>query len=149
MVAGRRGQPRGRQALPSWSPRNHADGLIHATRSAIKDNGDKVPGDDRLRRRRHHELESAIKGDDKGQIEAKAKALEEAAYFRLAAGRGRQQAGGDAGRSGAAGGNDDVGRCRVHRGQATTTTRPDRGSDRNATAGQWSARRREGKLEYE
>ena len=46
--------------------RNHADGLIHATRSAIKDNGDKVPGD--LIGRAEGaiaELESAIKGDDK------------------------------------------------------------------------------------
>ncbi len=75
--------------------RNHADGLIHATRSAIKDNGDKVPGD--LIGRAEGaiaELESAIKGDDKGQIDAKAKALEEAgqALFAAVAAAGQQQA---------------------------------------------------------
>ena len=74
--------------------RNHADGLIHATRSAIKDNGDKVPGD--LIGRAEGaiaELESAIKGDDKVQIDAKAKALEEAgqALFAAVAAAGQQQ----------------------------------------------------------
>ena len=90
--------------------RNQADGLIHATRSAIKDNGDKVPGDVIGRAEGAiAELESAIKGDDKGQIEAKAKALEEAgqALFAAVAAAG-QQAGGDAGAGPAAGGNDDV-----------------------------------------
>ncbi|MFS8137423.1 MAG: Hsp70 family protein, partial [Thermomonas sp.] len=82
--------------------RNHADGLIHATRSAIKDNGDKVPGD--LIGRAEGaiaELESAIKGDDKVQIEAKAKALEEAgqAVFAAVSAAGQQapEGGGDAG----------------------------------------------------
>ena len=76
--------------------RNQADGLIHATRSAIKDNGDKVPGDVIGRAEGAiAELESAIKGDDKGQIEAKAKALEEAgqALFAAAAAAGQQGAG--------------------------------------------------------
>ena len=73
--------------------RNHADGLIHATRTAIKDNGDKVPGD--LIGRAEGaiaELESAIKGDDKVQIEAKAKALEEAgqAVFAAVSAAGQQ-----------------------------------------------------------
>ena len=82
--------------------RNHADGLIHSTRSAIKDNGDKVPGD--LIGRAEGaiaELESAIKGDDKVQIEAKAKALEEAgqAVFAAVSAAGQQppEGGGDAG----------------------------------------------------
>jgi molecular chaperone DnaK len=90
--------------------RNHADGLIHATRSAIKDNGDKVPGD--LIGRAEGaiaELESAIKGDDKAQIDAKAKALEEAgqALFAAAA-AASQQGAGEAGAGAAPGGNDDV-----------------------------------------
>ena len=88
--------------------RNHADGLIHATRSAIKDNGDKVPGDVIGRAEGAiAELESAIKGDDKGQIEAKAKALEEAgqALFAAVAAAGQQGAG-DAGA--APSGGDDV-----------------------------------------
>ena len=75
--------------------RNHADGLIHATRGAIKENGDKVPGD--LIGRAEGaiaELESAIKGDDKVQIDAKAKALEEAgqAVFAAVAAAGEAQA---------------------------------------------------------
>ena len=90
--------------------RNQADGLIHATRSAIKDNGDKVPGDVIGRAEGAiAELESAIKGDDKGQIEAKAKALEEAgqALFAAVAAAG-QQGGGDAGAGPAPGAGDDV-----------------------------------------
>jgi molecular chaperone DnaK len=90
--------------------RNHADGLIHATRSAIKNNGDKVPGD--LIGRAEGaiaELESAIKGDDKAQIDAKAKALEGAgqALFAAAA-AASQQGAGEAGAGAAPGGNDDV-----------------------------------------
>ena len=80
--------------------RNHADALIHATRSAISDNGDKLGGE--LIGRAEGaiaELETAMKGDDKGQIEAKSKSLEEAsqALFAAAAAAGEQAAGGDAG----------------------------------------------------
>jgi molecular chaperone DnaK len=95
--------------------RNHADALVHATRSAIKDNGDKVPGDVIGRAEAAiAEVESAIKSDDKGQIEAKSKALEEAGQALFAAAAAAQQgdAGGAAGATGAdAGGaprNDDV-----------------------------------------
>ena len=91
--------------------RNHADGLIHATRSAIKDNGDKVPGD--LIGRAEGaiaELESAIKGDDKPQIDAKAKALEEAgqALFAAVAAAGQQAPGAAPGAEGAAAPDDVV-----------------------------------------
>jgi len=89
--------------------RNQADGLIHATRSTIKDNGDKLPGDAIGRAEAAiAELEAAIKGDDKAQIEAKARALEEASQALLAAASaaGQQQAGGaDAG---SAKSSDDV-----------------------------------------
>ena len=82
--------------------RNQADGLIHATRSTIKDNGDKLPGEAIGRAEGAiAELETAMKGDDKGQIEAKAKALEEAgqALFAAAAAAGQQQgASADAGK---------------------------------------------------
>ena len=77
--------------------RNQADGLIHATRSTIKDNGDKLPGDAIGRAESAiAELEVAIKGEDKAQIEAKAKALEEAgqALLAAAAAAGQAQAGG-------------------------------------------------------
>ncbi|WP_297829743.1 molecular chaperone DnaK [Thermomonas sp.] len=89
--------------------RNQADGLIHATRSTIKDNGDKLSGDAIGRAEAAiADLEAAIKGDDKGQIEAKARALEEASQALLAAASaaGQQQAGGaDAG---SAKSSDDV-----------------------------------------
>src|SRR5205085_6193332 len=66
--------------------RNAADGLIHATRSAIKEHGSKVDGaqigtiESAL-----SDLESAMKGDDKGQIEAKTQALQQAAQSLYAA----------------------------------------------------------------
>ncbi len=91
--------------------RNQADALIHGARSAIKDNGDKVPGDVIGRvEGAIAEVETAMKGDDKAQIEAKTKALEEAAQSLFAAAAAAQQA--PSGEEGAAGGpeqkNDDV-----------------------------------------
>ncbi|MBV2210304.1 MAG: molecular chaperone DnaK [Thermomonas sp.] len=90
------------------SARNQADALIHTTRSTIKDNGDKLPGEAiGSAEAAIAELEVAIKGDDKAQIEAKAKALEEAAQalFAAAAAASQQQetGGAEAGKSG-----DDV-----------------------------------------
>ena len=90
--------------------RNHADALIHTARGAIKDNGDKVPGDVIGRTEGAiAELETAMKGDDKAQIEAKSKGLEEAAQSLFAAASAGQQ-GGDAGAGPSAGGAkaDDV-----------------------------------------
>jgi molecular chaperone DnaK len=92
--------------------RNHADGLIHMTRGAIKEHGEKVPGDAIGRAETAiADLETAMKGDDKGQIEAKSRALEEAAQSLLAVAQAGQ-GGGDEASSGAnAGGasrNDDV-----------------------------------------
>ncbi|WP_226468344.1 molecular chaperone DnaK [Luteimonas panaciterrae] len=89
--------------------RNHADALIHTARGAIKDSGDKVPGDVIGRTEGAiAELETAMKGDDKAQIEAKSKALEEAAQSLFAA--AAAQSGGD--HAGDAGGSapksDDV-----------------------------------------
>jgi len=66
--------------------RNQADGLIHATRNAITEHGSKVDGsvignvEAALA-----DLEIAMKGDDKGQIEAKTKSLEEAGQSLYAA----------------------------------------------------------------
>ncbi|AXK71824.1 molecular chaperone DnaK [Lysobacter sp. TY2-98] len=82
--------------------RNHADGLIHMTRGAIKEHGEKVPGDAIGRAETAiADLETAMKGDDKGQIEAKSRALEEAAQSLLAV----AQAGAGGGDDGAAGAN--------------------------------------------
>lgn len=91
--------------------RNHADALIHTARSAIKDSGDKVPGDVIGRAEGAiAELETAMKGDDKAQIEAKSKALEEAAQSLFAAASAGQPGGPEAGPAGPAGGakSDDV-----------------------------------------
>jgi molecular chaperone DnaK len=92
--------------------RNHADALIHATRSAIKDNGDKVPGDVIGRAEGAiAELETAMKGDDKAQIEAKSRALEEASQSLFAAAQAGQPSGSEGAQAGAQGGgsrNDDV-----------------------------------------
>jgi len=87
--------------------RNQADALVHATRTAIKDNGDKVPGDVIGKvEAAIADVESAMKGDDKGQIEAKTKALEEASQslFAAAASAGASADSGAA----PAGGGDDV-----------------------------------------
>src|SRR6187402_844645 len=74
--------------------RNKADQLVHSVRSSIKDNGDKVGGDVIGRAEGAiAELETAMKGDDKGQIEAKSKALEEAGQALFAAAAASQQPG--------------------------------------------------------
>ena len=91
--------------------RNQADGLIHATRSAVTEHGGKVPGDVIGRvEGAIAELETAMKSDDKAQIEAKSKALEEAGQSLYAAAAAAAQAGGDAGEAPGAGGGsqDDV-----------------------------------------
>src|SRR5690606_37516521 len=83
--------------------RNQADALVHRTRSAIKENGDKVPGEVIGRvESAIAEVETAMKGDDKAQIEGKTKALEEAAQSLFAAAEAAGQAG-DASDAGAAG----------------------------------------------
>jgi len=88
--------------------RNQADALIHGARSAIKDNGDKVPGDVIGRvEGAIAEVETAMKGDDQGQIEAKSKALEEAAQALFAAVAAATQPGA-AGEAGTTSKNDDV-----------------------------------------
>ena len=81
--------------------RNQADGLVHATRSAIAEHGSKVPGDVIGRvEAAIADLETALKGDDKAQIEAKSKPLEEAAQALFAAAAAAQQPAGDAGQPG-------------------------------------------------
>jgi len=90
--------------------RNHADGLIHATRSAITEHGSKVPGDVIGRvETAIAELETAMKGDEKAQIEAKAKALEEAGQSLYAAAASAEQpAGTGHAGGGASAAGDDV-----------------------------------------
>ncbi|MBB5206901.1 molecular chaperone DnaK [Chiayiivirga flava] len=91
--------------------RNKADALVHATRSALKEHGDKVQGDAIGRiEAALSDLESVMKGDDQAQIEAKTKALEEAAQSLSAAAAAAYQAGANPESAGAAPGgkNDDV-----------------------------------------
>ncbi len=87
--------------------RNQADGLIHMARSTIKEHGDKLPGEAiGAAEAAIAELETAMKGDDKGQIEAKSRALETAAQSLMAASQG--QPAGDAGQAQASQAADDV-----------------------------------------
>ncbi|MDR1075622.1 MAG: molecular chaperone DnaK [Xanthomonadaceae bacterium] len=89
--------------------RNHADALIHGTRNAIKEHGDKVTGDVIGRiEGAVAELETAIKSEDKAQIEAKTKALEEAGQSLYAAAAAQQQEAPAAGESAGSAGKDDV-----------------------------------------
>jgi molecular chaperone DnaK len=89
--------------------RNKADALIHATRTALKEHGAKVPPEtlgpieSAIK-----DLEDAVKGDDKGRIESRTAALEQAAQglaaaAAAAAGQGPGP-GGDAGGPAAGGG---------------------------------------------
>ena len=76
--------------------RNAADGLIHSTRSAMKDHGAKVPGEQLAAiETALSDLETAMKGDDKGQIEAKTNALQQAAQALHAAAQAGEQGGGE------------------------------------------------------
>src|SRR5690554_1600313 len=88
--------------------RNAADATLHATRAAIKEHGDKVGGDVIGRiESAMADLEGVLKGEDKDQIEAKTRALEEAAQALLAA-ASAGAAGPGADDTASTGGNDDV-----------------------------------------
>jgi len=66
--------------------RNMADAAVHSTRTAIKEHGDKMPGDQLgAIETALSDLETAMKGDDKAQIEAKTEALSQAAQSLYAA----------------------------------------------------------------
>src|SRR5688572_1447119 len=59
--------------------RNKADGMIHAVEKALKDLGDKVPGEERAKvESAMSDLRSVLKGDDKAAIDKKAEALMQA-----------------------------------------------------------------------
>ena len=78
--------------------RNGADALIHSTRSAMKDHGSKVPGEQLAAiETALSDLETAMKGDDKGQIEAKTNALQQAGQALYAAAQAGESGAGDAG----------------------------------------------------
>jgi molecular chaperone DnaK len=89
--------------------RNKADQLVHATRSALKEHGGKVPADQLSTiEGALSDLEKVKDGDDKAAIESKIQKLEQVAQALYAA----AQSGGDAGAQSAPGGGsaqpDDV-----------------------------------------
>ena len=89
--------------------RNQADALLHETRKAIKDAGDKVDGAQIAKiETALAELDTAMKGDNKAAIEAKTQALVEASQSLRAAasGQGGPAPGGEAPAQGKA--HDDV-----------------------------------------
>ncbi len=94
--------------------RNQADGLVHATEKMLRELGDKVSGEERVKiESALAGVKDAIKGDNKSTIETKLKALEEASgtvaqrlYAQQQGGQSGPAGGGQGG--GAAGGDDNV-----------------------------------------
>jgi molecular chaperone DnaK len=85
--------------------------MIHATRSAIGEHGSKVPGEQLAAiETALADLETAMKGDDKAQIEARTGALQQAAQslYAVAAGGGQAPQDDDGASAGRAGGDDVV-----------------------------------------
>jgi molecular chaperone DnaK len=80
--------------------RNRADALVHATEKSLSELGDKVSGSDRASAESAlSDLKTAMKGDDKEQIDRKAEALAKASQGLVAQ---AQQAAGGAGAAGGA-----------------------------------------------
>ena len=102
--------------------RNHADGMIHATRKSMEQLGDKMDAGEKTSIEASiKELEEAMKGEDKDHIERLAKALSEVSgkmaerlYAQTQGGAGgpgagpEGPAGGPAGGQPGGGGKDDV-----------------------------------------
>jgi molecular chaperone DnaK len=90
------------------SARNSADALVHATRSSVKELGDKLPEDDRNKiDEAIGAVEKAIKDDDKDAIEAAVNRLGEAAQVIHQRAAAAAQAASESGGS-KSGSSDDV-----------------------------------------
>jgi molecular chaperone DnaK len=76
--------------------RNKADQLVHATRGALKEHGDKAGDQIGGIEEALSDLEKAMEGDDKAAIEAKMSKLEQVAQPLFAAAQGAGQAGPEA-----------------------------------------------------
>ena len=88
--------------------RNMADAAVHSTRSAITEHGAKVPGDQLANiETALADVETAMKGDDKAQIEAKTQALTQASQALYAA-ASAEQGGTEEAQSAPQGGDDVV-----------------------------------------
>ncbi len=91
--------------------RNQADHLIHGTRKQLEEAGDKLPAEDKTAiEAALKDLEAAVKGEDKAEIEAKTQALVQVSGKLLEMAQQAQQAqqGADAGADNAAQKEDDV-----------------------------------------
>jgi molecular chaperone DnaK len=80
--------------------RNRADSMVHSVQKALKDAGDKAGDDKGKIEAALADLQTAMKGDDKADIEAKTQALGEASHklaeHMYAQAAGSSQAPGDA-----------------------------------------------------
>ncbi|AIA45633.1 molecular chaperone DnaK [Serratia marcescens] len=90
--------------------RNQADHLIHGTRKQLEEAGDKLPTEDKTAiEAALKDLEAAVKGEDKAEIEAKTQALVQVSGKLLEMAQAQQaQQGADAGADNAAQKDDDV-----------------------------------------
>jgi molecular chaperone DnaK len=89
--------------------RNRADALVHATEKTLSELGEKVSGSDRASvESALADLKSAIKGDDKDQIDRKAEALAQASSGIMAAAQAAGQGGDATADAGAAGGSSSA-----------------------------------------
>ncbi|HIE1307847.1 TPA: molecular chaperone DnaK [Serratia marcescens] len=90
--------------------RNQADHLIHGTRKQLEEAGDKLPAEDKTAiEAALKDLEAAVKGEDKAEIEAKTQALVQVSGKLLEMAQAQQaQKGADAGADNAAQKDDDV-----------------------------------------
>ncbi|HGM6674824.1 TPA: molecular chaperone DnaK [Serratia marcescens] len=90
--------------------RNQADHLIHGTRKQLEEAGDTLPAEDKTAiEAALKDLEAAVKGEDKAEIEAKTQALVQVSGKLLEMAQAQQaQQGADAGADNAAQKDDDV-----------------------------------------
>ena len=89
--------------------RNNADAMVHATRSSLKEMGDKISEDDRKAiESAIEDVEGAIKGDDKDAIEAASTRLTEAAQVIYQQAAAEAQAGAEQAEGSAEAAPDDV-----------------------------------------
>ena len=77
--------------------RNQGDGLVHSTRKQLAEVGDALSADDKAAvESALSELETAVKGEDKAEIEAKTQALLQASSKLMEASQAKAAQGGDA-----------------------------------------------------
>jgi molecular chaperone DnaK len=95
------------------SARNQADALVHSTRKQIEEAGDALAADDKSKiETAVSELESAARGEDKAEIDAKVQALIEASQKLMEIAQQKAQSaqpeGGEQGQQQKSAGGDDV-----------------------------------------